>query len=126
MTDTHTPAGDEFWLYDLKVTVQKHPDRPLVCNHQLGQYFLVQGENLIFPEPYSSFPFYSLSSMMPVFAAKQRPLQDNDWMGTDAVFACPDPHCGGLFLIERMEKRIFKHSETSGLSDSTIPPYWQK
>lgn len=36
---------DTFTLYDLKVEVVA-TDRPMVCSHVPGDYFLVQGENL--------------------------------------------------------------------------------
>ena len=38
---------DTFTLYDLKVEVVAS-DRPMVCSHKVGDYFLVQGENLVF------------------------------------------------------------------------------
>ena len=34
---------DTFTLYDLKVEVVA-TDRPMVCSHKVGDYFLVQGE----------------------------------------------------------------------------------
>ena len=40
---------DTFTLYDLKVEVVAG-DRPFVCSHRVGDYFLVEGENLVFPE----------------------------------------------------------------------------
>ena len=40
---------DTFTLYDLKVEVVA-TDRPMVCSHRAGDYFLVQGENLVFPK----------------------------------------------------------------------------
>ena len=40
---------DTFTLYDLKVEVVAG-DRPMVCSHKVGDYFLVQGENLVFPK----------------------------------------------------------------------------
>ena len=36
---------DTFTLYDLKVEVVAG-DRPFVCSHRVGDYFLVEGENL--------------------------------------------------------------------------------
>ena len=36
---------DEFTLYDLKVEVIAS-DKPMVCSHKEGDYFLVIGENL--------------------------------------------------------------------------------
>ena len=37
---------DTFTLYDLKVEVIA-TDRPMVCSHKAGDYFLVQGEGYI-------------------------------------------------------------------------------
>ena len=83
---------DTFTLYDLKVEVIA-TDRPMVCSHKAGDYFLVQGENLVFPKD-TSFSMYSLSALLPVLPAKQRPLDPNDWMLSDTEIACPDPNCG--------------------------------
>ena len=43
--DTH---DDAFTLFDLRVDVIA-TDRPMVCNHQAGDYFTLRGENLEFP-----------------------------------------------------------------------------
>ena len=59
---------DTFTLYDLKVEVVA-TDRPMVCSHKAGDYFLVQGENLVFPKD-TSFSMYSLSALLPVLPAK--------------------------------------------------------
>ena len=63
---------DTFTLYDLKVEVVAS-DRPMVCSHKVGDYFLVQGENLVFQKD-TSFSMYSLSALLPLLPAKQRPL----------------------------------------------------
>ena len=73
---------DTFTLYDLKVEVVAG-DRPMVCSHKVGDYFLVQGENLVFPKE-TSFSMYSLSAILPLLPAKERPLDPNDWMLSDA------------------------------------------
>ena len=39
---------DTFMLYDLKVEVVA-TEKPMVCSHRVGDSFLVQGENLVFP-----------------------------------------------------------------------------
>lgn len=108
---------DEFTLYDLKVEVVA-TDRPMVCSHRAGDYFLAEGENLIFPEG-SSFSMYALSALLPLLPAKQRPLQENDWMLSDAFIACPDPNCGAQFKITRTGKRILRHG------DCTVVPVGQ-
>ena len=102
-------ADDSFTLFDLKVEVVA-TDRPMVCGHVAGDYFLVQGEDLVF-EQTRSFSMYALAALMPLLPAKQRPLQSNDWMGTDSLIACPDPNCGALFRISRVGKRTLRHSE---------------
>ena len=85
-------TDDSFDLYDLKVEVIA-TDRPMVCSHRAGDYFLVEGENLVFPQA-RSFSMYALAALLPLLPAKQRPLQGNDWMRSDCLIACPDPHCG--------------------------------
>ncbi|OED41572.1 hypothetical protein AB833_09395 [Chromatiales bacterium (ex Bugula neritina AB1)] len=113
-----------FWLYDLKVEVIA-TGQPMVCNHQAGDYFLVEGENLRFG-PNGSFPMYPLAALLPLLPAKQRDTNENDWMSTDAVIACPDPHCGGRFHITRTGRRQFTHAGTTGLPDQRGTPYWDK
>ncbi len=103
-------VNDEFTLYDLKVEVVQG-DKPMVCNHQVGDHFLVRGENLEFPAG-RTFPLYPLAAILPLLPAKQRPTHENDWMTTDADIACPDPHCGGLFRIPRVGVSTFRHAET--------------
>ena len=101
--------NDTFFLYDLKVEVIGS-DRPMVCSHHVGDYFLGQGENLVFPEG-TSFSMYALAALLPFFPAKQRALDSRDWMLSDSVIACPDPNCGGRFRISRTGLRAFRHSE---------------
>ena len=100
---------DSFMLYDLKVEVVGS-EKPMVCSHREGDYFLVIGENLVFPEN-NSFSMYALSALLPLLPAKQRVLDQNDWMLSDSVIACPDPNCGARFKITRIGKRKFSHGE---------------
>ncbi len=100
---------DSFTLYDLKVEVVAS-EKPMVCSHREGDYFLVEGENLVFPQTHS-FSMYALSALLPLLPAKQRPLHENDWMLSDSLIACPDPNCGARFKITRTGKRILKHGD---------------
>ena len=100
---------DSFMLYDLKVEVIGS-EKPMVCSHKEGDHFLVIGENLVFPEN-NSFSMYALSALLPLLPAKQRVLDQNDWMLSDSVIACPDPNCGARFKITRIGKRKFSHGE---------------
>ena len=108
-----TTGSDLFQLYDLKVEVLSG-EKPMVCDHQQGEYFFVIGEKIIFPkEGRNSFPLYSLAALLPLLPAKQRFTEANDWMTTDSMIACPDPHCGGQFKITRQSLRTFSHAETT-------------
>lgn len=100
---------DGFTLYDLKVEVVA-TEKPMVCSHKEGDYFLVVGENLVFPQT-SQFSMYSLAALLPLLPAKQRPLDPHDWMLSDSLIACPDPNCGAKFKITRLAQREFSHSE---------------
>ena len=116
--------NDSFRLYDLKVEVVGSHE-PMVCHHRVGDYFIVQGENLVFKTD-QSFSMYALAAILPLLPAKQRGTDPNDWMTTDAEIACPDPHCGGRFKITRLGLRTFSHSGTTGLPDQRGVPYWKE
>ena len=103
--------SDEFALWDLRVEVVAG-DREMVCNHQVGDYFELSGEDLSFPAG-QTFPIYPLAALLPLLPAKQRDTHPNDWMTTDTDIACPDPHCGGLFRIQRVARRSFRHGEVT-------------
>lgn len=110
-------VNDKFTLYDLKIEVIQG-DKPMVCNHRVGDYFTLRGENLEFP-PGQTFPLYPLAALLPLLPAKQRPTHPNDWMTTDTDIACPDPHCGGRFRITRIGRSTFRHAETTRVP---LPP----
>jgi uncharacterized repeat protein (TIGR04076 family) len=114
---TTTDAGkdDTFVLYDLRIEVIGcQPGKTMVCNHPVGSYFEVRGENLSLPAG-QTFPIYPLAALLPLIPAKQRSTHKNDWMSTDMDVACPDPHCGGIFRIKRIGKSSFRHSDVSAV-----------
>lgn len=113
-----------FWLYDLKVETVLDGRTP-VCRHVEGESFLVEGENLVF-EANTRVSMHALAAVLPLLPAKQRDTSPDDWMSTDAEVACPDPHCGGRLRITRLEKRQFRHAETTGLPGARETPYWKK
>ena len=105
---------DKYELYDLKVEVIASDDgKPMVCQHHLGDYFTVTDDDLIEFPAGVRFPMYSLAAILPVLSAKQRETTKYDWMSTDAIIACPDPNCGGRFLITREGKKTYRHSENT-------------
>ena len=107
MSDT----SGEFILWDLRVEVVAG-DKEMVCNHQVGDFFELSGENLSFPAG-QTFPLYPLAALLPLLPAKQRDTHPHDWMTTDTDIACPDPHCGGLFRITRTRRTTFRHGEVT-------------
>jgi uncharacterized repeat protein (TIGR04076 family) len=104
--------ADIFTLYNLKVEVVGNPAP--TCSNKLGDYFLVEGENIIFSEN-NSFSLYSLAALLPLLPAKQRETNENDWMTTDTEVACPDPSCGSRFRITRTGKQEFHHNAVSAI-----------
>ncbi len=106
-----TDFNDEFELWDLRIEVVGDQDS-MVCDHRVGDYFELSGENLRFPAG-QTFSVYALAAVLPLLPAKQRMTDRNDWMTTDAEVACPDPNCGARFKITRTGKSTFRHSETT-------------
>jgi uncharacterized repeat protein (TIGR04076 family) len=104
---------DEFTLYDLRVEVVACRGK-MICNHKIGDYFEVKGENLSLPDG-QTFSLYSLAALLPLLPAKQRETNPNDWMTTDTDIACPDPNCGAIFRIIRTKKRSLRHSEVTAV-----------
>ncbi|PSR92283.1 hypothetical protein BD289DRAFT_429137 [Coniella lustricola] len=111
-TTTTTPPTDAFELYDLRVEVVCPPGEKIMCGAKEGDYFTLQGEMLYLPEG-QGMSIYSLSSVLPLLAAKQRVTHANDWMTSDALVACPDPNCKSALRIVRTGKRVFSHAETT-------------
>jgi len=104
-------TSDEFTLWDLKVEVVAG-EGEMVCNHRVGDFLELSGENLTLP-PGQSFSIYSLAALLPLLPAKQRDTDPNDWMTTDAEVACPDPNCGARFRITRTGRRTFRHGDVT-------------
>jgi uncharacterized repeat protein (TIGR04076 family) len=116
---TSPPTSASFDLYDLRVEVViPHPDAKIYCGAKSGDHFELHGELLFLP-PGQGFSIYSLSSVLPLLAAKQRETHKNDWMTSDAEVACPDPNCETRLRITRVGRRTFKRSETTGTETPT-------
>ena len=100
-----------FTLYDLRVETIEG-DRPFVCSHEVGSGFEVRGEN-IHLDAGKPFSLYALAALLPLLPPKQRPLNEFDWMATDHVIACPDPHCGARFRISRIGRQVVRRDDTT-------------
>ncbi|KAH6667599.1 hypothetical protein B0J14DRAFT_182434 [Halenospora varia] len=105
-------SEDSFQLYDLKVEIVCPPGAKILCGAKEGHHFTLEGEMLRLP-PDQGISIYSLSAVLPLLAAKQRPTHKNDWMTTDGLIACPDPNCGSLLKITRTGLRTFSHADTT-------------
>lgn len=101
-----------FELYDLKVSL-KEVRGDMFTQMKYGDYLLVRGENIYLPEN-TGFSMYVLAAIIPLLPAKQRELDDNDWMNTDFRIAGPDANCGAVFHIERIGKTKFYLEQVSG------------
>ena len=102
-----------FELYDLKVEIVKvKAGLEAICNHHLGDYFEVSGENLSIPAG-KTFSMYALAAVQPLLPAKQRVTDANDWMSSDDLVMCPDPNCEALMRITRTGIRTFRTDEVT-------------
>jgi uncharacterized repeat protein (TIGR04076 family) len=105
---------DGFEIFDLRVEVVAPEGGPIYCGAKVGDWFELRGEMLFLP-PGQGISIYSLASVLPLLAAKQRPAHPNDWMTTDADVACPDPNCSTRLRIKRTGLRRFSHAETTAV-----------
>jgi len=100
----------DFELYDLRVTVTAIEGRS-VCDMAVGDYFeLTESAKLRIPEG-KHFCVYALSAVLPLLAAKQRQLADNDWLERDSLVVCPDPEERLIMKIERIHKRTMNSDD---------------
>jgi uncharacterized repeat protein (TIGR04076 family) len=110
--------NDIFELFDLKVEAVIPEGARVYCGAREGDYFELKGEMLTLP-PGQGISIYSLASVLPLLAAKQRATHPNDWMTTDAEIGCPDPNCQSRLRIVRTGVRRFRHGETTA---TPLPP----
>jgi len=111
--NTDEADDDSFQLYDLRVDIICPPNTRILCGAKPGDHFTLQGEMMYLP-PNQGISIYSLASVLPLLAAKQRPhTHPNDWMTTDAEVACPDPHCPSRLRIVRTGVRTFRRGEVT-------------
>jgi uncharacterized repeat protein (TIGR04076 family) len=108
---TEPPAdGPDLELFDLRVTVDRVDGRA-VCGLVVGDYFeLVNSSRLQLPEG-GHFCIYALAAVIPLLAAKQRRLPDQDWLERDALVACPDPDERLVMRIERLGPRALRSTD---------------
>jgi uncharacterized repeat protein (TIGR04076 family) len=101
---------NNFELFDLRVTVHKINGRS-VCGMQVGDFFeLSESSKLRIPKG-KHFCIYALGAVLPLLPAKQRQLNENDWLEKDIYVACPDPEEQLIMRIERVSRRVMNSDE---------------
>lgn len=93
----------KFSLYDLRVTVVEIRGRS-VCGLEVGDYFEVRDSSRVIIPPARHFCMYAMAAVLPLIPAKQRRLDEDDWLASDQLVACPDPDEGVIMKIERIGK----------------------
>ncbi|MCC6612819.1 MAG: TIGR04076 family protein [Anaerolineae bacterium] len=99
-----------FELYDLRITVERIEGRS-VCGLEVGDYFELTESNRLRIPPGKHFCVYALSAVLPLLAAKQRQLADNDWLESDSLVACPDPDERLIMRVERVARRTLNSED---------------
>lgn len=97
-------ADDRLVLYDLRVTVERIEGRP-VCGLAVGDYFEVTESSRLRIPAGKHFCLYALSAVLPMLPAKQRVVDEPDWMASESLVACPDPDERLVMRIERTARR---------------------
>lgn len=99
-----------FELYGLRITVEQIEGRS-VYGLQAGDYFELTESNRLKIPAGKPFCVYALSAALPLLAAKQRQLAENDWLERDSLVACPDPDERLIMRIERIARRTLNSDE---------------
>jgi uncharacterized repeat protein (TIGR04076 family) len=98
----HENETSEGGLANLKIHVESVTGK---CTSRMkpGTTFTLRSGRLYIP-PGEHACLYALHAALPFFGAKQRRLEDGDWMKEDNRVLCPDPAGNVILRIERMGK----------------------
>lgn len=66
-----------------------------------GNYFILRSGRMILPAD-RHFCLFALQAVLPFLAAKQRYLEDGDWLKTDSDFVCSDPAGNVIMRVEQI------------------------
>jgi len=94
-----SPSDGNGLLHDLRVIVEEVRGR-CTSGMQPGDHFLLRSGRIYIPAD-SHFCLYALHAALPLLPAKQRPLQEGDWLREDSHIICPDPAGNVIMRIER-------------------------
>jgi uncharacterized repeat protein (TIGR04076 family) len=97
-------------LWDLRVTVESIEGRS-VCGLAVGDHFdLTHSSHLTIPAG-RHFCIYALAAVLPLLAAKQRALADDDWLEHDSLVCCPDPDERLVMRIDRLRRVALERAD---------------
>ena len=85
-------------LRDLRVMVEEVKGK-CTSGMRPGDHFILRGGRLYIPA-HRHFCLYALHAALPLLPAKQRPLEDGDWLKEDCHVICPDPAGNVVMRIE--------------------------
>jgi len=88
-------------LKTLQVVVESVNGKCTSCMEPGDSLTLRSGR--IYLPPGGHFCLYALQAVLPLLPAKQRILQDGDWMKVDSRVICPDPAGNVIMRIDREE-----------------------
>ncbi len=92
--------GESGRLCDLRVVVEQVEGK-CTSGMEPGDHFLLRSGRLYIPAG-RHFCLYALHAVLPLLPAKQRPLEDGDWLKDDSHVICPDPAGNVIMRIERV------------------------
>ncbi len=92
--------GTEGGLKSLRVVVEEVRGK-CTSGMRPGDYFILRSGRLYIP-PDRHFCLYALQAVLPLLPAKQRVLQEGDWLKRDAHVICPDPAGNVIMRIEEI------------------------
>jgi uncharacterized repeat protein (TIGR04076 family) len=102
----------KYKLYDLEIVTVGDP-KTFNCSHKVGDGLVIKGENMSFKKGTEQFSHYTVATLIPYIAAKQRAEQKEDWMTYETEIACPDPKCGARFQFKRLGETTYSYSAVS-------------
>jgi uncharacterized repeat protein (TIGR04076 family) len=91
--------GAEGGLRNLRVMVEEIKGK-CTSGMKPGDCFLLHSGRLYIPAS-GHFCLYALHATLPLLPAKQRPLENGDWLKEDSHVICPDPAGNVVMRIER-------------------------
>ncbi|MGB3904912.1 MAG: TIGR04076 family protein [Anaerolineae bacterium] len=87
-------------LWNLRVVVEEVGGK-CTSGMRPGDFFILRSGRLYIPA-HRHFCLYALQASLPLLAAKQRTLEDGDWLKEESRVICPDPAGNVIMRIERV------------------------